>query len=87
MGCTGPPTALSADGGDRLRIEALTTSADLLRGPGTLRLVCAELAPPTDLLGATDPRELTKRLATTVLHHAPARPRCCPFYTSYAAHE
>ena len=76
MGFTDPPSALSADGRDRLRIDALTNSADLLRGPGTLRLVCAELAPPTDLLGATDPRELTKRLATTVLHHAPARQWC-----------
>jgi len=76
MGFTDPPSALAADGRDRLRIDALTQSADLLRGPGTLRLVCAELAPPTDLLGATDPRELTKRLAATVLQHAPARQWC-----------
>ncbi len=76
MGFTATPTALSADGRDRLHIEALTSSADLVRGPGTLRLLCAELAPPTDLAGATDPRELTKRLAATILQQAPARHWC-----------
>ncbi|WP_373059631.1 Eco57I restriction-modification methylase domain-containing protein [Gemmatimonas sp.] len=76
MGFTATPTTLSADGRDRLRIDALTSSADLVRGPGTLRLLCAELAPPTDLAGATDPRELTKRLAATMLQQAPARHWC-----------
>ena len=76
MGFTAPPTALSADERDRLHIHALTTSAELVRGPGTLRLLCAELAPPTDLAGAADPRELTKRLAATMLQQAPARHWC-----------
>ena len=53
MGFTAPPTALSADARARLHIDALTTSADLVRGEGALRLLCAELAPPTDLAGAS----------------------------------
>ncbi|WP_411279132.1 Eco57I restriction-modification methylase domain-containing protein [Gemmatimonas sp.] len=76
MGFTATPTTLSADGRERLHIEALTSSADLVRGPGTLRLLCAELAPPTDLATASDPRELTKRLAATLLRQAPARLWC-----------
>ncbi len=76
MGFTATPTALSADGRHRLHIDALTSSAELVRGPGTLRLLCAELAPPTDLAGATDPRELTKRLAATMLQRAPTRHWC-----------
>jgi hypothetical protein len=76
MGFTATPTALSADGRDRLHIDALASSADLVRGTGTLRLLCAELAPPTDLAGATDPRELTKRLAAMMLEQAPARQWC-----------
>ena len=76
MGFIAPPTVLSADGRNRLHIDALTTGADLVRGPGTLRLLCAELAPPTDLAGAADARELTKRLAATILQQAPARHWC-----------
>ena len=76
MGFTATPTALSVDSRDRLHIDALASSADLVRGAGTLRLLCAELAPPTDLAGATDPRELTKRLAAALLQQAPARHWC-----------
>ena len=76
LGFTATPTALDADGRDRLHIDALASSADLVRGTGTLRLLCAELAPPTDLAGTTDPRELTKRLAATMLQQAPARHWC-----------
>ena len=76
MGFTATPTPLSADGRDRLHLDALASSADLIRGTGTLRLLCAELAPPTDLAGATDPRELTKRLAALMLAQAPARQWC-----------
>ena len=76
LGFTATPTALDADARERLHIDALTTSADLMRGVGPLRLLCAELAPPTDLAGAADPRELTKRLAATMLQQAPARHWC-----------
>ena len=76
LGFTATPTALDAAGRERLHIDALTTSADLMRSVGTLRLLCAELAPPTDLAGAADPRELTKRLAATMLQQAPARQWC-----------
>ena len=76
LGFTATPAALEADGRERLRIDALTSAADLIRGTGTLRLLCAELAPPTDLAGAADPRELTKRLASVMLQQAPARHWC-----------
>jgi hypothetical protein len=42
MGFTATPTPLSADGRDRLHLDALASSADFIRGTGTLRLLCAE---------------------------------------------
>lgn len=76
LGFTTSAVRLATDGRARLRLDALTSTAELCRGPGALRLLCAELAPATDLAGATDPRELTRRLATTLLQQAPARHWC-----------
>ncbi len=76
LGFTAPATRLAADGRARLQVDGLTTAAEMIRGHGTLRLLCAELAPATDLAGSTDPRELTRRLAVTLLQQAPTRHWC-----------
>ena len=76
MGVTAPAIRIATHDRSPLRLDALVTSADLRHGPDTLRLLCAELAPPTDLAAAADPRELTRRLALTLLQQAPARHWC-----------
>ena len=69
-------TTLSANARHTLGVHDLTTHADVIRGPGTLRLCAAELAPPLELGTLSDPRERTRQLALALLHHAPTRHWC-----------
>ena len=76
LGFDAPPLRLNTLVQRAIGIEALTERAEITRGPGTLRLLTAELAPHTGAATTTDVRELTRRLCTALAHHAPTRHWC-----------
>lgn len=76
LGFTSAPRRLARDVREAAGISDLVTGADLISAPGSLRLLCAQLAPPTDVGAAQDPRELTRRLAIVIAQRAPTRHWC-----------
>lgn len=76
LGFESPLLPLSPDALATLGLSPYSASAHLGQGIGHLRLVAAELLPPTADHAATDARELTRRLCTALARNAPARLWC-----------
>ncbi len=68
--------ALDASLRRSLGIAALVRHAWLASGPGTLRLLIAELEPGEDAASAVDMRERTRRVAAAICRSAPDRLWC-----------
>ncbi len=76
LGFPDPPHRTSADARRLIGLDALVEHADIARGPGALRLLCATLAPHTGLSTTTHTRELVRRLGVALLRNAPTRRWC-----------
>ena len=74
LGFPDPPIRVNADARRELTLADLVTDAEVARGPGTLRLLTATLAPPTTNIA--DARDLTRRLCSVLLRQAPTRLWC-----------
>lgn len=76
IGFSSHPVPLTAAARRELGIGDLVAKAELLEGPGDLRMLSATLSPPHAITDGTDCRERTRRVAAALVRHAPTRLWC-----------
>ena len=70
LGFTGAPLAVNGTAQRELALTGLIAEAEVSRGPGTMRLLCASLpshgGDPSDRFDANDGRALVRRLGAAI---------------------